>query len=99
VWPYRFDPHAPARRYQQPLALAGLFDVIALLGRDPQASDPEIRHDLASRAAAAQWTPADARRAVKQTKWNDSFQHPEAKPRLASRIRALSDEIAALDPS
>lgn len=58
--------------------------------------DADVRQRLASEASAAKWTPADARRAVAETKWNESFQRAPT-PRLASRIRALVDELAGID--
>ena len=63
-----------------------------------RAPDAEARKQLAAEAAAANWTPADARRAVKQAKWNESFQRADPPPRLASHIRALCDELAGLEP-
>jgi ParB family chromosome partitioning protein len=63
-----------------------------------RAPDTEARKRLASEAAAENWTPADARRAVKQTKWNESFQQSTPSPHLASHIRALREELAGLEP-
>ena len=62
-----------------------------------RASDREVRQKLAAQAAASNWTPADARRAVATARCNDSLQH-EPVPRLASRIRALRKELAGLQP-
>jgi ParB family transcriptional regulator, chromosome partitioning protein len=53
-----------------------------------RASDRVVRQQLASEAAASNWTPAEARRAVSAARCNESLQHQPA-PRLASRIRAL----------
>jgi len=64
-----------------------------------RASNPQIRQELAGQAAAANWTPADARRMVKLTKWNESFHGTTPAPRLAAHIRALRKELADLDPS
>jgi ParB family chromosome partitioning protein len=63
-----------------------------------RATDMDVRERLASEAASANWTPADARRAVAQAKWNESFQQHEPSARLASRIRALREELAGLEP-
>jgi ParB-like chromosome segregation protein Spo0J len=65
----------------------------------PRATEPKTRQDLVGAAAAANWTPADARHAVAECKRNDSLQLGEPLPRLASRIRALHDELAGLDLS
>ena len=62
-----------------------------------RAPDSETRQDLASQAAAGNWTPADARRAVAESRCNESLQLGEPLPRLASRIRALREELAGLD--
>lgn len=56
------------------------------------------RADLAARAAAADWTPADARREIANARRNGPLQHSPS-PRLASQIRALREELAGLDPS
>jgi ParB-like chromosome segregation protein Spo0J len=64
-----------------------------------RASDPEVRQRLAGEAAAANWAPADARRAVAQEKWNESFQQGIPSPRLPSHIRALREELESLDPN
>lgn len=58
-----------------------------------RAPNTEIRERLAGEASAANWTPADTRRAVANTKWNESFQHSESAQRLAGRIRALCDDV------
>jgi ParB family chromosome partitioning protein len=58
-------------------------------------ADPEARPQLAERAIAENWGQADARRAV--ASWNVTFQSGQPSPRLASRIRALRDELAGLD--
>ena len=63
-----------------------------------RAPDAETRKQLAAEAAAANCTPADARRAVKQAKWNDSFQSTKPSLRLASRIRPLREELAGVEP-
>jgi len=63
-----------------------------------RAPDTKTRKRLADEAAAANWTPADARRAVATAKWNDSFHANEPSPRLASHIRALREELAGLEP-
>ncbi len=62
-----------------------------------RAPDTEVRKHLADEAAAGHWTPAEARRAVKQAKWNESFQQAATPPRLASRIRALTDELEGVE--
>jgi ParB family chromosome partitioning protein len=63
-----------------------------------RASDQDVRQRLATEAAAANWAPADARRAVAQAKWNDSFQQGTPSPRLPSHIRALREELEGLLP-
>jgi ParB family transcriptional regulator, chromosome partitioning protein len=61
-------------------------------------AEPQARPELAGRAIAENWAPADARRAVvESSSWNDSFQSGHPSPRQASRIRALHDELACLD--
>jgi ParB family chromosome partitioning protein len=62
-----------------------------------RARDDNVRKQLASDAAAEKWTPADARRAVAGAGCNDSLQHTPS-PRLLSRIRALADELAQVNP-
>jgi hypothetical protein len=46
-------------------------------------------------AAAENWTPAIARREVAASSCNESLQLPT--PQLASRIRALTRELSALE--
>jgi hypothetical protein len=53
--------------------------------------------DLAREAAAANWAPADARPAVATSTLYDSLQLGEPRQRLATRIRALREELAGLD--
>jgi ParB family chromosome partitioning protein len=60
-------------------------------------SDPDVRRRLTAEASQARWTPADARRAVKEAKWNDSFQSGVPPTRIASRIRALTAELTHVD--
>jgi hypothetical protein len=62
-----------------------------------RAPDNDIRRRLASEAAAGNWTPAEARQAVRDSSCNDSLQRAERSPRLGSRIRALCDELAQLN--
>jgi ParB family chromosome partitioning protein len=54
------------------------------------------RQGLATRAAAADWTPAEARREVANARRNGPLQQAPA-PRLASHIRALSNELEQID--
>jgi len=63
-----------------------------------RASNAQVRQRLAAQAAAAKWTPADARRKVAAVSCNESLQRPQA-PRLPSRIRALANELAGVDPA
>jgi ParB/RepB/Spo0J family partition protein len=55
----------------------------------------DVRQRLAAAAAADKWTPAVARREVAAAGCNESLQ--VLRPRLASRIRALTRELAALE--
>ncbi len=63
-----------------------------------RAPDRDARKRLAGEAAAANWTPADARRAVADARCNDSLQRNEPTRPLASQIRALREELATLAP-
>ena len=56
-------------------------------------SDTDSRRELAEQAADEQWSQGDARRAVEANR-NVTLR---PSPRLASRIRALHDELASLD--
>jgi hypothetical protein len=56
-------------------------------------SDADSRRELAEQAADEQWSQSDARRAVEANR-NVTLR---PSPRLASRIRALHDELAGLD--
>jgi ParB family chromosome partitioning protein len=60
-----------------------------------RAVSADARQRLATAAAAENWTPAIARREVAASSRNDSLQLP--RPRLATRIRALTRELAALE--
>jgi len=59
--------------------------------------DVDNRKGLAAAAADEQWTPAQARKAVAQAKWNESFQSRDG-AELAERIRALADQLAGASP-
>lgn len=56
-----------------------------------------VRPQLASAAAAEQWTPAAARRQVAASGRNESLQRGP-RPRLLSRIKQLADELADVAP-
>lgn len=62
-----------------------------------RAPHAEVRQQLAAAAAAEHWTPARARHEVAACSCNESLQHVPS-PRLASRIRALTNELANVDP-
>jgi ParB family chromosome partitioning protein len=61
-----------------------------------QAPDDQ-RPDLAARAAAADWTPAEARRAVAAARCNGPLQRDQSAQQLAERVRALREELADLE--
>lgn len=64
-----------------------------------RATDADTRQQLATQAAVEHWTPAQARHAVQQSKWNESFHESQPAAGLAGRIRALYDELAAIEPA
>jgi len=62
-----------------------------------RAPDAGTRQRLAAEAAAANWTPGDARQAVARVRWNESFQDEQSSEQVAERIRALREELARLE--
>jgi ParB family chromosome partitioning protein len=56
------------------------------------------RQALATIAVAADWTPAEARSEVASMRRNGPLHPHESSPRLASRIRALTEELAVVEP-
>jgi ParB family chromosome partitioning protein len=78
-----------------PLALRSELPVSTAeeLLREP---DPELRRELAAQAAREQWNQGAARRAVAARR-NVTFQSAEPSRRLPSHIRALREELEALE--
>ena len=65
-----------------------------LLGVD----EVDLRAQLATQAAEERWTPADARRAVRQVSGTTRTTSPMPPRHLAARIRELADELEAVEP-
>jgi ParB family transcriptional regulator, chromosome partitioning protein len=59
-------------------------------------AEPEARPELAARAIAENWAPADARRAV--ACWNESFQHDGFERQLERQMRKVRKDVLELDP-
>jgi ParB/RepB/Spo0J family partition protein len=77
-------------RDERPLPVSTAEELL----REP---DVDARRELAHRAAREEWTPSIARREVAEGRRCNGPLQP-ASPRLASRIRALSAEVADIEP-
>jgi ParB family chromosome partitioning protein len=62
-------------------------------------AEPAARSQLAARAIAEKWAPADARRAVAQSaSWNESYQDGAFEHQFNRQLRSLRKEVLDLDP-